>query len=129
MKPDDFIYLCEKYDCNITPYLISELGKTAAERLAFLLKDEVVETKSQIDVIASCQAVVNLVNGQMNTVYQLVLAQNDIPIYCDCTSLNSLRNIILSLCYVQLKRLSYENNTLSFNHHLIIQQPNTFGTE
>ena len=96
MKPDDFIYLCEKYDCSITPYLISELGKTAAERLAFLLKDEVVETKSQIDVIASCQAVVNLVNGQMNTVYQLVLAQNDIPIYCDCTSLNSLRNIILS---------------------------------
>ena len=48
MKPDDFIYLCEKYDCNVTPYLISELGKTAAERSAFLLKDEVVETKSQI---------------------------------------------------------------------------------
>ena len=57
MKPDDFIYLCEKYDCNVTPYLISELGKTAAERSAFLLKDEAVETKSQIDVIASCQAV------------------------------------------------------------------------
>ena len=36
MKPDDFIYLCEKYDCNVTPYLISELGKTAAERSAFL---------------------------------------------------------------------------------------------
>ena len=64
MKPDDFIYLCEKYDCNVTPYLISELGKTAAERSAFLLKDEVVETKSQIDHLESIQNSLDIAQNQ-----------------------------------------------------------------
>ena len=96
MKPDDFIYLCEKYDCNVTPYLISELGKTAAERSAFLLKDEVVETKSQIDVIASCQAVKSLVVSKIAEAYQWAREKNHISKDCDCSSANTYMSQAIS---------------------------------
>lgn len=113
MKPDDFIYLCEKYDCNVTPYLISELGKTAAERSAFLLKDEAVETKSQIDVIASCQAVKSLVVSKIAEAYQWAREKNHISKDCDCSSANTYMSQAISnleyMLMAELIQLQVEN--------------------
>ena len=96
MHPDDFAGLCKKYNCDVTPYLILELGKTAAERSAFRVKEEVVITKSQIDVIASCQAVKNLVLTQINTAYKLAREWNNISKDCDCSSANTCMGVAIS---------------------------------
>lgn len=96
MNPDDFSGLCKKYNCDISLYLISELAKTAAQRSAFMIKDEVVETKSQIDVIASCQAIKDLVISQIAAAYKWAREWNNIPAYCDCSSENTYMSQAIS---------------------------------
>lgn len=102
MNPDDFSDLCKKYNCNVTPYLILELAKTSARRSAFMVKDEGVETKSQIDVIASCQAIKNLVISKIAAAYQLAREINHISKDCDCSGANTYMGEAISNLEINL---------------------------
>ena len=111
----------EKSAHNYVSYVDKESERQIIEALSTLLPEAgfIAEEGSGSLTDEEYCWVIDPLDGTSNYIH-------DIAPYCVSIA---LRNIILSLCYVQLKRLSYENNTLSFNHHLIIQQSNTFGTE